>query len=257
MDKLKQRVSVEGIIHDSIRVLDAFTNPKFIQEDKMIPIKILKNAKAIAFITQVKGGFLLSGTLGTGIVLKRNEDGSWSGPMCIGTGGIGWGAQIGGQKTDSVLVINGDGLKAFCGKAHLKFGADIALSAGPVGRHASADVRAGEQGVGACYSYSHSQGLYAGISLEGAGVFPRDKDNEQFYGRKATPNEIFEGEVTTPINTDLKKLHKKLEEIIKLADSQSSEGQTPNPAPQAQHTQEEEDLPSPVVPPPGAAPSTS
>lgn len=36
-----------------------------------------------------------SGRMGSGIVIARLPDGSWSAPSCIGTGGVGFGLQIG------------------------------------------------------------------------------------------------------------------------------------------------------------------
>lgn len=36
-----------------------------------------------------------SGKAGSGIVIARLEDGSWSAPSCIATGGVGFGLQVG------------------------------------------------------------------------------------------------------------------------------------------------------------------
>lgn len=49
----------------------------------------------LAIFTQVKAGFVWSGRMGSGIVIARLADGSWSAPSCIGTGGVGFGLQIG------------------------------------------------------------------------------------------------------------------------------------------------------------------
>lgn len=49
----------------------------------------------LAIFTQVKAGFVWSGRMGSGIVIARLPDGSWSAPSCIGTGGVGFGLQIG------------------------------------------------------------------------------------------------------------------------------------------------------------------
>lgn len=40
-------------------------------------------------------GFGFSGKAGSGVVVARLPDGSWSGPSCIATGGVGWGFQAG------------------------------------------------------------------------------------------------------------------------------------------------------------------
>lgn len=43
--------------------------------------------KGIAVFTIVKAGFVFSGKAGSGIVIARLPDGSWSAPSCIATAG--------------------------------------------------------------------------------------------------------------------------------------------------------------------------
>ena len=69
-------------------------HPKYVSQDQRIPLKILKNAKGVAFITVLKAGFVWSGTVGSGIVVAKLPDGSWSGPSSIGVGGLGWGVSF-------------------------------------------------------------------------------------------------------------------------------------------------------------------
>ena len=38
---------------------------------------------------------MFSGKAGSGLVVARLPDGSWSAPSCIATAGVGWGLQIG------------------------------------------------------------------------------------------------------------------------------------------------------------------
>ena len=68
--------------------------------EKGIPEKILRDAKGLAILTVVKAGFLVSAQGGKGIVIARTKDG-WSGPAGIGTGGAGFGLQIGAQVSES------------------------------------------------------------------------------------------------------------------------------------------------------------
>jgi lipid-binding SYLF domain-containing protein len=42
----------------------------------------------------VKAGAILTYKLGTGLVVARRSDGSWSAPSAILSGGFGWGAQV-------------------------------------------------------------------------------------------------------------------------------------------------------------------
>lgn len=59
-----------------------------------IPKAVLENAKGLAVFSVVKAGFLWSGKVGSGVVVARLADGSWSAPSCIATGGVGVGFQV-------------------------------------------------------------------------------------------------------------------------------------------------------------------
>jgi lipid-binding SYLF domain-containing protein len=60
-----------------------------------IPREVVQRAKGFAVFTVIKAGFMFSGKAGSGLVVARLEDGSWSAPSCIATAGIGWGLQVG------------------------------------------------------------------------------------------------------------------------------------------------------------------
>jgi lipid-binding SYLF domain-containing protein len=188
---------------------------RYIKDDQGIPLSILKNAKGIAFVTVVKAGFVFSGTVGSGIVIAKLEDGTWSGPSSLGVAGMGWGALIGGSVTDSILVLNTKmAVTSFTGNGQVKFGGNVSVAVGPVGREADAAVTAGDKGLAACYSYSHSRGAFAGLSLQGAVMATRHSDNEQFYGRKVTARDILRGTIQPPPNDDLNLLYSTLNTII-------------------------------------------
>lgn len=159
-----------------------------------IPEAVLKNAKGLAFLTVLKAGFIFSGQGGWGVVVARTDHG-WSGPSGIGTGGAGFGFQIGAQVTDFIIVLNTpEAVKAFSHAANVTIGADLSAAAGPVGRTAGVDVMP----LAAVYTYSRSQGLFAGISLEGAVIAARNDANKEYYGREATPVDILSGNVQPP-----------------------------------------------------------
>lgn len=68
-------------------------------------------------------------------------------------------AQAGGEITDFVIVLRTEGaVRAFSGRAHLSLGAGLSVAAGPLGRSFEADIRAGDGGAAACYTYSLSKG---------------------------------------------------------------------------------------------------
>lgn len=65
-------------------------------------------------------------------------------------------------------------------------------------RSGSVDLTFGDGGCATVYSYSHSRGLYAGLSLEGSVLFPRPAVNHRFYGRTVSPKELLSGAVLPP-----------------------------------------------------------
>lgn len=167
--------------------------------DKAIPLRLLREAKGIAFLTIVKGGFVFAPRFGTGLVISRLGDGRWSAPTAIGTYGLSWGAIIGMDITDCVVFLTTDeAVTAFSGLGQLTIGAGVEVAIGPLGRGGSADVHLGDTGVAPAYSYSHSRGLFAGVSLDGSIIFARNDVNYRFYGREYTPSQILRGLVLPP-----------------------------------------------------------
>jgi lipid-binding SYLF domain-containing protein len=159
-----------------------------------IPEAVMRNAKGLAIMTVLKAGFGVSAQGGKGLVVAR-ANGGWSGPSAIGTGGGGFGLQIGAAVTEFVIVLNTDAaVKAFSHVGNVTIGADVSVVAGPVGR----DVAAGVLPTAAIYTYSNSQGLFAGMSLQGAVIVARDDANERYYGKQVTPSEVLSGRVPPP-----------------------------------------------------------
>jgi SH3 domain-containing YSC84-like protein 1 len=162
--------------------------------EKGLPPRILRHARGLAIISVVKAGFIFSGKAGEGVVVARTGHG-WSGPSFIGTGGAGWGPQIGAQVTDFVIVLNNErAVRAFSKGGNVTLGADASVAAGPVGRAAEADVTP----RAAIYTYSKSKGLFIGASLEGAVVGSRKGANERYYGRPVAAYDILHDRVPVP-----------------------------------------------------------
>ena len=159
--------------------------------EQSIPPALLSRAYAVAVIPDVlKIGFGLGARRGKGVLVVRREDKSWSNPAFVTlTGGsIGW--QIGAQSTDVILVFKTRKGVDNIANGKLTLGADAAVAAGPVGRQGSVATDARFRAE--VYSYSRSRGLFAGVSLEGAGVTMDRKSNAAFYGSSSiTPEQIF------------------------------------------------------------------
>jgi lipid-binding SYLF domain-containing protein len=158
--------------------------------DLQVPDWLLQRAQGIAILPEViKAGALIGGRGGTGVLLLRQDDGSWSNPLFIGlgAGSIGW--QFGVQAADVVLVFTTRKSIEGITDGKITLGGDIAAVAGPVGRSASAATSVTLDAE--VYSYSRAKGLFAGVSLEGGVLFMRDNANERFYGKsRVIPSEI-------------------------------------------------------------------
>ncbi|CAN6451308.1 unnamed protein product [Victoria cruziana] len=153
-------LSMEQEIYKATNALRSYWQAARLDPEKSIPSAVLKGARGLAVITVAKAGVLLTYKLGTGLVVSRRSDGSWSAPSAILSLGLGWGAQIGGELTDFIIVLHGSkAVKTFSSRMHFSMGAGVSAAAGPVGRVLEADLRAGDGGSGMCYTYSCSKGM--------------------------------------------------------------------------------------------------
>ena len=150
-------------------------------------------------MTVLKAGFLGSGRFGSGVIVARLGDGSWSAPSAIGTVGGGFGGQIGFELTDFVFILNDHmSVKTFSQAGTLTLGGNVSIAAGPVGRNAEAAGGVSLKGVGGVFAYSKTKGLFAGVSLEGSGIIERRDTNEKLYGRRFKAAELLTGVVVPP-----------------------------------------------------------
>src|SRR5882672_12094663 len=131
--------------------------------DNAIPKELVDKAQAIAvFPSVLKAAFIFGGTEGKGVISRRTAQG-WSTPAFFNLGGGSFGAQIGADKTDYVLLImNEKGLNGLLGDK-FEFGGEVGVAAGPVGRTVSAATDA--QLKAEILTYSRSKGLFAGVDL--------------------------------------------------------------------------------------------
>lgn len=150
-------------------------------------------------MTVLKAGFLGSGRFGSGVIVARLGDGSWSAPSAIGTVGGGFGGQIGFELTDFVFILNDYmSVKTFSQAGTLTLGGNVSIAAGPVGRNAEAAGGASLKGVGGVFAYSKTKGLFAGVSLEGGGIIERRDTNEKLYGQRLKAAQLLQGNIAPP-----------------------------------------------------------
>lgn len=107
-----------------------------------IPSKVINRAVGLAIFTTARAGFHVSGATGSGVLIARLPDGSWSPPSGIQVHSLGAGFMIGIDIYDCVVVINTkEALDAFT-KTRMSLGSDLAVVAGPWGAGGSVDFTA-------------------------------------------------------------------------------------------------------------------
>jgi lipid-binding SYLF domain-containing protein len=179
-------------LNDAAADLDRLTNAP----DNNIPQSILADAKCIAIAPKLlKGGFIVGAEHGRGVATCRTDRG-WSAPAFFAITGGSWGAQIGVEGVDLVMLfMNKEGADKLL-SAEWKIGADAGIAAGPFGRQAgaSADWKM-NSGI---LTYSRAKGVFVGATLNGANVRADMDAIEAFYGRPANFRDILTGKVPPP-----------------------------------------------------------
>jgi lipid-binding SYLF domain-containing protein len=181
--------------------------------DKSIPRDLLRKARAIVvFPGTLKAAFIIGGQGGKGVAISRIGRG-WSAPAFLNLGGGSLGLQIGGQKTDYVLVVMNDkGLKNLL-EDKFEIGGEGSVAAGPVGRTAAASTNATLDAQ--ILTYSRSKGAFAGISLKGVVISP-DKDmNNAIYEKSASEILSGKGVPSTAAPATLQKFSKTVATYVK------------------------------------------
>ena len=166
--------------------------------DKGIPEDMLANAHCVVIVPGLKtGAFILGGKFGKGYISCRSKSGTgWSAPGTVRIEGGSVGFQIGGSQTDLImLVMNERGADKLL-SSKFTLGAEGSVAAGPVGRTATAQTDA--QMHAEILSWSRSQGLFAGLALEGATLRQDLDDNATLYGKKLENRQIVTSGVRAP-----------------------------------------------------------
>ncbi|NXU53086.1 SH3Y1 protein, partial [Turnix velox] len=169
--------------------------------DKIIPPHVIAKAKGLAILSVIKAGFLVTARGGSGIVLARLPNGTWSAPSAIGIAGLGGGFEIGIEVSDLVIILNHErAVEAFAKGGNLTLGGNLTVAVGPLGRNLEGDVAL--RSSAAVYTYCKSRGLFAGVSLEGTCLIERKETNRKFYGQDIRASAILLGDVPFPAQAD-------------------------------------------------------
>jgi SH3 domain-containing YSC84-like protein 1 len=163
---------------------------------RKIPPHILQNSQAIAIVPNViQAAFFLGGRRGQGVMMVRNQNGSWSNPviMTLTSGSVG--LQVGARSSDIILAFqDNESIRKVYG-SDFRLGGSVSGTAGPTG----ADAVYPTDSTGNIYTYVKSEGLFGGVALSGMKLDYDDDKTADLYGqRNITARQVFAGTSVTP-----------------------------------------------------------
>jgi len=173
---------------------------------------MIQNALGLAFVRTSKVVLGVSFHFGSGIVISRLGDGTWSAPSAIGLYGAGLGVQFGLEVADYIFILQTEeALNHFRRGSNYTIGGNMGMAVGGMGREAygaaslGTPSKVGQQNqtkVAPIIAYAKSQGLYFGVSLEGSKIFAREDINRRAYkfatGQNFSTDDILSGRVPAP-----------------------------------------------------------
>lgn len=146
----------------------------------------LKQARAVLIVPKrVRAGLIVGGHGGVGVLVARDpETGTWGEPAFYNLGGASLGLQVGGDRSELILVVTNEAALDGFLSSRFELGAEVAVAAGPIGGGS------GEQLGASIVAFVRSKGLYAGAALAGTAIRPAVERNAAYYGAPATPVDI-------------------------------------------------------------------
>ena len=170
--------------------------------DKAIPLDLLEKAHCIVIVPDMKtAAFGVGGKYGKGYLSCRRQKGpGWSAPGTVRIEGGSVGFQIGAASTDLIMLIMSERGADKLLASKFTLGAEGSVAAGPVGRTATAQTDA--QMRADILSWSRTQGLFAGLAVEGATLRQDLDDNAVLYGKKLENRDIVTNGVAPPKAAD-------------------------------------------------------
>lgn len=207
---LVERAAAKVPPHEKVRIATEVYKELLEVPEREVPRELLQEAKCVAIIPGViKGAFGWGGRHGRGVLTCRSNAGSWSPPIFVTLSGASFGLQVGAQSTDIVLFFMSERSVRSLLKSKFTLGGDVSVAAGPLGRSAElgTDIRLRAE----IYSYAKSRGLFAGMSVEGARLAPKQELIDRYYGERVWPDEVLFGRGVSNLPAESRRLIEALE----------------------------------------------
>ncbi|PHH75759.1 hypothetical protein CDD80_2077 [Ophiocordyceps camponoti-rufipedis] len=182
-----------------------------------IPRPIIQNAAGIAVFSCMRSGLWMTGSGGSGILIARKSDGTWSPPSGILLHTPTLSFIIGVDIYDCVLVINNLAALESITRPRVTLGEDVGLTNGPSAPLDSDDSSANWRELGnTVLAYMKARGQRQSVNLSGCILAERTNENERFYDSSVSQMDILAGNVTRSVDET-----KPLFEVIKMAEGRT------------------------------------
>ena len=161
----------------------------------------LQGADGLLFLTVAKVAFISGIRVGTGLVVARLPDGSWSAPCAVGSSGFTFGAVVGAEITDMITAMDAQALAELydAQTTKLTFGGEASFAFGPLGRTATGEAMvATDASTATATAYSQSRGFYGGVTVDASHLRVRDDVNLKFYGKPVSAADLLRGAERQP-----------------------------------------------------------
>lgn len=184
---------------------------------KKIPPRIIQNAVGLAVFTSMRSGIWTSGSGGSGILIARKTDGTWSPPsgLMLQTASLRF--VFGADVYDCVLVINNFTVLEAFARPRLTLGTDVSLTAGPLATLGllENDVTWADLSDRAI-AYVKTKGQSTEVKLDGTVISERADENERFYGMSISVAKILAGDINQSMPQT-----RALTEVLKAAEGRT------------------------------------
>ena len=190
-----------------------------IRVPKKIPKRIIQNAAGIAVFTCMRNGLWMTGSGGSGILIARKSDGTWSPPSGIMLHTPSLSFIIGVDVYDCVLVVNTHEALESITRSRVVLGEDVGLSSGPL---VPLDLPESETEINlkdlgsTVLTYIKSRGQEQMVNMNGCILTERANENERFYEGTVSQMDILSGNVSRHVDET-----RPLSEVIKLAEGRT------------------------------------
>ncbi|MFN3231812.1 MAG: lipid-binding SYLF domain-containing protein [Alphaproteobacteria bacterium] len=159
------------------------------QGDNVTAKALLKEAKGVMiFPSVIKVGLVLGGEGGSGVMMTRAPNGTWSYPAFYHMASASFGLQIGGQQTRFLLILMTDEAVNRMLQGEAEIGGDLSAVIIEDGIDKELTTTTGRKAI--YYIAETEAGLFAGASIEGSNIKFRKKTARNYYGERVTPQDI-------------------------------------------------------------------